>query len=126
LYYAGNMTYKDHSEKCTKYARFLKKTLTLGMFIPCNEDGKPLEEPKSSLIYKMQVGECSADEMRQNREYNEAKERVLFEGINAIKATRNGGYHVVRVNDHTIWLSWNKSKNIEDLLKHDIDLTLTP
>lgn len=38
-------TYKDFTEKTSKYAQFLKQPLTLGMFVPCGEDGKVLEHP---------------------------------------------------------------------------------
>lgn len=47
--------------KIRNYARFLKKPLTLGMFVPCDEDGSVLEEPKTF-----------------NEKYQLAKERVLF------------------------------------------------
>lgn len=120
---------KNRYKSITNYAKFLKQPLTLGMFIPCDEDGKPLERPFNPRYLEPQedLSQEDADFIYEKwGEYQKAKEKVLFEGINAIKATRRGGYHVVRVNDHTIWLSWNKSKNIEDLLKHDIDLTLTP
>lgn len=108
----------------TNYAKFLKQPLTLGMFIPCDEDGKPLNEPKSSLIYKIQVGECSADEMRQNREYNQAKQRVLFESYQLIYRFQKWKSTLIAKNkDGLGQFDIYDYKTIEDLIP--LNLTLT-
>ena len=60
------------------YNEFLKQKPTKGMFIPCEEDGNELHEPKAMIIYKMQRFECTADEMRLCREYLEAESKVIF------------------------------------------------
>lgn len=59
--------------KIFKYAQFLKQPLTLGMFVPCDEDGSVLEEP----FYDPSNEQYWASESYQ---YQQAKERVLFEG----------------------------------------------
>ena len=131
------------------YANFLKQPLELGMFIPCDEDGNVLEEPeklikalekvnqeyydlksnhyKDNERYKWAVETITSDKKYQ--EYQEAKERVLFKGCSA---TKQKDYYLVNHNNNikglqTIWLSWNGSKTVEDLLKFkdEINLELT-
>lgn len=69
------------------YAKFLKQPLTLGMFVPCDENGKVLEEPENP--------KKSPEHMRKYDSYVKAKERVLFEGFylehNSVM-TPQGGY----------------------------------
>lgn len=60
---------------CENYAQFLKQSLTLGMFIPTDKDGNVLEEPCSIGVgndFYLQ---------RAINQYEEAKERVVFEGF---------------------------------------------
>lgn len=38
------------ASKVNTYASFLKQPLKLGMFVPCDEDGNVLEEPKKKTI----------------------------------------------------------------------------
>lgn len=47
-----------------RYAEFLKKPLTLGMFVPCDEGGNVLDCTEENLT-----------------EFNSAAERVMFEGF---------------------------------------------
>lgn len=108
----------DFNKKVVSYAQFLKQPLILGMFVPCSDKGDVLEKPKSILIYQMQCGECSEDEMRINREYLEAKERVLFEGFKL--CTRDKNTLCVENDFHLIL---NHQKNIEDIVKYNITLT---
>ncbi|MDV3474571.1 hypothetical protein [Elizabethkingia meningoseptica] len=71
-----------------RYAQFLKQPLALWMFVPCDEDGKPLEEPKNYGIW-IDLHNSSGSTMgfEDHEKYLEAKERVLFE--NAIKIDRS-------------------------------------
>lgn len=55
------------------YASFLKQPLTLGMFVPCGEDGNVLDLPE---FYKHNL---SSKEYIKKEQYREAKDRVLFE-----------------------------------------------
>lgn len=50
-----------------KYAQFLKQSLNLGMFVPCDLEGNVLQDPGLIPSYELQ-------------EYRKYKERVLFEG----------------------------------------------
>jgi hypothetical protein len=56
-----------------KYDAFLKQPLTKDMFV------NPLSKPWALTLYNIQPFECSADEMRQCREYKEAEKKVIFE-----------------------------------------------
>jgi hypothetical protein len=58
------------------YANFLNQPLTLGMFVPCDEDGDVLEEP--DLDIQGRPTNCQPDYVEF---YQQAKERVLFEDV---------------------------------------------
>ena len=61
------------------YAKFLKQTLKLEMFVPCDEDGNVLEEPKIEEEY---VDEHTTQIFAQYQyDLDKAKEKVLFEGF---------------------------------------------
>ena len=68
-----------------KYANFLKQPLTLGMFVPCDDDGNVLEEPTSTE--KNEFGgsfstiEEQAELCCEIEQFRAAKDRVLFEGF---------------------------------------------
>ena len=93
------------------YAKFITQTLELGMFVPCDEDGNVLEEPKENFGYKLQ-GKLN---------YAIAKERCLFEENFSVIDRKT--YKIVKLNNNNIWVSWNKSKTIEDLIPYNLELT---
>ncbi len=68
-----------------KYAYFLKQPLTLGMFIPCDENGNVLEEPKNLVWQKDDVCISVNGKIENNNEYinklHQAKSKVIFEGV---------------------------------------------
>lgn len=74
--------YGEFIDKVVKYAKFLKQPLTLGMFIPCDEDDNVLIEP---LHYKewckksLNVPYCL--DLSKYEQYQQSKESVLFEGF---------------------------------------------
>jgi hypothetical protein len=81
------ISYKEHSKLCVKYANFLNQPLTLGMFITCDEKGNILQEP---IYYKSWVDNkytnTHTKQMVANCEnYQQAKERVLFERVDLDK-----------------------------------------
>lgn len=66
------------------YAQFLKQPLELWMFVPCDENGNVLEEPKGEKCCGGAVDHCGCNGFLQYDEesiycYQQAKERVLFE-----------------------------------------------
>jgi len=98
------------------YKDFLKTPLTLGMFVPCDEDGNVLEEPPSGKEnYKDHNDWCG-----QYDNYQQAKGRVIFEGC--IYNTQWHYFTIVKTND--IFSLHVLNNIIEDLM--DYKLTLTP
>lgn len=95
----------DTLEKAQNYAKFLKQPLTLGMFVPCSEDGDVLIESFSE-------------------KYKEAKERVLFKGRfieNLVKKYLEGSpWAVVTINELTDGIS-----DVEELKRQLAEVELT-
>jgi hypothetical protein len=60
---------------CKNYANFLKQPLTLGMFVPCKPNGKKMTDP--SVVACQELLEYDESD------YQQAKERVFFEGVDA-------------------------------------------
>ena len=79
----GNMENYPSNEKALSwiynYATFLKQPLKLEMFVPCDEEGIVLEEPKIEEEY---VDEHTTQIFAQYQyDLDKAKEKVLFEGF---------------------------------------------
>ena len=74
--------YPNHKEALKQifsYAELLKQPLKLEMFVPCDEDGNVLEEPKIEEEY---VDEHTTQIFAQYQyDLDKAKEKVLFEGF---------------------------------------------
>lgn len=74
-------------DKMVSFAKFLSQPLNLGMFVPCDLEGNVLEEPEMYSDYLLSNEEyCKIPRVHCNewheacKEYQEAKDRVLFEG----------------------------------------------
>lgn len=65
-----------------RYAKFLKKPLTIGIFIPTDLHGNVLEEPVAEKLFHHKR---TVDYSTELKEYREAKGRVLFEGFKLYK-----------------------------------------
>ena len=60
------------------YAKFINQPLTLGMFVPCDEDGNVLEEPE----YHEPHSENEIGDYQELRDkFEEAKSKVLLDGF---------------------------------------------
>lgn len=75
-------------QRTISYCRFLRQPLTLGMFVPVDEDGnvlKEITEPNKSDYWSDNDTVFSAELYRNNldefKNYQKAKEKVLFEGF---------------------------------------------
>lgn len=90
-----------------EYAKFLKQPLTLGMFVPCDDEGNVLEEPKQTYLT------CSFFEHQQffnkQKKYEKAKEKVLFEGFNILSNEDD----IIEIECKDVFINYNKE---EDLL----------
>ncbi len=59
------------------YANFLKKTLNLAMFLPCNDEGKILEKPKREDF--LVNGICKTDDFtKEIKKFELAQNKCLF------------------------------------------------
>lgn len=96
------------------YAEFLKQPLTLGMFIPCDENGVIFEEPErihfnTDFDYKAELSV-----------YQEAKWRVLFEGFELSENKK--GEKVVLADYACFKIEDLDNGDIEDLVKYNLEL----
>lgn len=76
----------EFQQRVLKYALFLNQPLTLGMFVPCDEEGEPLPftiGKNGTKIYS--VG---------SKHIEAAKERVLFEGFELEKTEYKNCYTI--------------------------------
>jgi len=104
------------------YANFLKQPLELWMFVPCDEDGNVLAEPPKNV---------DINNVDWQIEYQQAKERCLFEGVELDFKTS----HIICLSNkvHNIrfykngWMTIDAKDidTIEDLIKYNLQLTQT-
>ncbi|SFN94826.1 hypothetical protein SAMN05421594_4834 [Chryseobacterium oleae] len=94
------------------YAQFLRKPLTLGMFVPVDPQGNALKEPKNYSAWKSLAhndGKRSdITGFEENIQYQKAEQNRMFDGF----IVAYNGYSVVRIEasyDQSIELSFNKS-----------------
>lgn len=101
------------------YAQLLQYPLSLGQFIPCDSKGNPIEKPEHK-----NPGH-STFEMHQVQEYQEAVDRVIFEGWESVPDIvsnyKGGGVYSQKVGyiDGRM-----KYKTIEDAITAKIELHL--
>ncbi|QIY92219.1 hypothetical protein [Chryseobacterium gallinarum] len=100
-----------------KYAKFLRQPLSLGMFVPVDEDGNVLEEPKRWQDY-LEAPESfdGNSEWHEFYKYEIAQEKVLFEGV---KTIIKENFFFIEEKDGS-WLRVLKKDTVaivEDLLK---------
>lgn len=72
------ITYNECGLMILKYANFLKQSLKLEMFVPCDEEGDILEEPTN---YEQRLPNMMTEYNDEIYRYKQAKEKVLFEGF---------------------------------------------
>ncbi|WP_156122837.1 hypothetical protein [Chryseobacterium sp.] len=94
------------------YAQFLRKPLSLGMFVPVDAQGNALKEPKNYSAWKSLAhndGKRSdITGFEENIQYQKAEQNCMFDGF----IVAYNGYSVVRIEasyDQSIELSFNKS-----------------
>ena len=117
---------KEMYFKIKKYANFLKQPLQLGFFVPCDENGNVLEEPTN---YEKRLSNMMTEYNDEVYTYNQAKEKVLFEGFEYVKFINDGEllpYHRLIKNDEYFNVRF-LDRNIEDLLtEFEYGIELTP
>ncbi len=100
------------------YATFLKKPLTLGMFVPVDEKGNILKEPKNYISWKSlshnkktSAGGGESTVFEEYKIYRKAEKKCLFDSFRIAY----NGYSVVRIvaeYDGSVELSFNKNEKI--------------
>ncbi|MGV0921880.1 hypothetical protein ACTS94_16275 [Empedobacter falsenii] len=124
LLYEKNQSKLIH--RVVNYAQFLKQPLTLGMFVPCDEEGNILEEPKDyDLGLKFPYSNNHSIECEK---YQQAKERVLFEFDGELSLIKNKSNFYIIEDKNGVYLRILKNKTkttIESLLKFSVEITLT-
>ena len=109
-----NVSDSEYRRRREQFDNFLEKKLTLGDLVACGKDGKPLEEPTGIHLTNM---EGSIEAGRLSDEYQQAKERVLFDFDFGF--SQNKGMEI------ELFKTIKKSyPNIEDLIDYD-EITLT-
>ena len=105
----------------SNYANFLKQPLKLEMFVPCDDEGNILEEPKN-MADAILDGDSGKDWANKSVKYEEAKEKVLFEGfIPCITNNIQSVYH----EKTTVFFELRDGKNIESISRSG-KIQLTP
>lgn len=98
-----------------RYANFLKQTKQLWMFVPCDEDGNILEEP--DLIderYNLKL-----------LNYEQAKEKVLFEGFEYFKSEKHGFLIKNKKTNYIVFFHTKGKQTLELLQYANLELTET-
>lgn len=104
------------------YAKFIKQPLTLGMFVPCDDDGNVLNYVKNETeILQDEQKICRLISKEESR-FIKAKSKVLFNGFQVRKQST---YSIVSNKEGYVWVTWNKSKTIESLIPYNLDLTIS-
>lgn len=125
----------DYRRLRDNYDALLKQPLQLGFFVPCDENGNVLEEPKRWNDYLQ-----FPDSFDGNKEWGElynyelAIERLLFKGF-YIENFKSRSYKFSKItsdkvtvafwNEISLWAMENKFKNIESLASCKLELTET-
>ena len=126
------------------YAKFLKQPLKLGMFVPCDENDVPLGEPKAENYFNVNIpiNELTEKDAKGLNElyslqlyYQDAKDRVLFEGVEIIGQSE--GFCEIELKNGDFWMTFIEGEInvtnqfnqeyrvhvIEDLIQEDLILT---
>lgn len=111
-----------------QYAKFLKQPIELWMFVPCDEVGNVLENKSCNFSCSpsdfSENGKCGLNGCyNQSKQYQQAKERVLFEGFKFKRETEIS-YILIEDDVYTHSIPKNKKRSIENLIGLD-NLTLT-
>lgn len=104
---------EDFADLVCRYALFLKQHFEKWMVVPCDEEGNVLEKPEFKDTLNSDAHFLATEK------YQQAKERRLFEGFENYTNRKN-----TVVLDNLIFKLENY-KTIEDLVKHNLQLTPT-
>ena len=106
----GIESYYSTMQVSINYANFLKQTLKLEMFVPCDEDGEILDEPRD---YEQRLPNMMTEYNDEIYRYKQAKEKVLFEGFKPYEDYECAKYEEVYVDEEVC----DGKFTVEDLIK---------
>ena len=124
--FSRRIDYLDWYEKTrNNFDEFLEQPLKVEMFVPCDEEGNVLEEPKRWKDYLQYPDSFDGNkEWNELYDYQQAKEKVLFEGI---EFRTNGGVNFLTIKEDTFaFFDFNvkfKNLTIEYLIQYNLQLT---
>ena len=93
-----------------KYATFLRQPLKLEMFVPCDEEGDVLEKPED---YEKRLPNMMTEYNDEIYRYEQAKEKVLFEGFEPYEDYECAKYEDVYIDEEVC----DGKFTVEDLIK---------
>jgi len=120
------------------YAKFITQPLELCMFVPCDEDGNVLEEPKDfeNLLFHIEIKlfDGTKEVVEEVLQYQQAKAKILFEGFEvlSIECVCNSNLYIhflndkVKIEEHfeeIITKLPKQVETIEDLIPYNLELT---
>lgn len=110
------------------YATFLKQPLTLGMFVPCDENGNVLEEPdydgfEVDINESYFGGETDIEIEKYELKYQKAKEKVLFNGDWEISNYKKWVLIESKKRSFSFYPFESDCLKIENLVDRDFELT---
>ena len=89
--------------QCLRYANFISQKPELWMFVPCDEDGNVLEEPKLPYEKATWCDKCAELNPDYAKWYN-ARSKVLFKGWKFVEKTKRGYYKLQKDDETTMYL----------------------
>ena len=119
-------SYENDFDKLIRYANFIKQPLTLGMFIPCDENNEIIIERHYQYF----------DNENEHQDYLKtfeiAKSKVLFNGFNSALNSENCQISVINnsfrasiIYEKYYPSQQEKVKKIEDLIPYNLDLAVS-
>lgn len=109
----------EFKEAVRNYTHFLKQPLALGMLVPVDDAGNVLEEPYFDGINKVYYTHAKYW-------YEEAKEKVLFEGFEIAGKVETTYFLRHNSGEIIIYYGEEEKLNIEGLLSPRYEIELTP
>lgn len=85
---------------------FLNTPLSLGQFVPCDDEGNVMDEPKEWIH---EVGKNYGHDEQMKR-YQAAKDRVLFDGFEQVTKTQDG---IIIISNDYVSIAFYPSGTIE-------------
>lgn len=115
-----------HRRSVNDYAEFLSQPLTLGMFVPCDEDGNVLDKPSMFELWtgnNIEEGRPLNTDGLLCKQYQAAKERVIFDipNLHSCEVDDKGG--IIYNFTNAFSTGYKKGTVVEELTYKDVGLT---